>query len=195
MINRLFFTTSQGVTVVRAWRVINITERKEHEISNNKIINLRFRYCFENPSIRTQGIKMVYVSRLRTPNCMPTCITLIRLNPTDNESAARNVFLCCVRSNEEDRRGLRDDRPPICRGDVSIQREGWLWWWRHSRCRAYTLPLPPQHSLPDKILLETSPTPHPSGGDYWEINRSMISGSYYVKYENTVNNEIMSQTR
>lgn len=60
----------------------------------------------------------------RTPNCMPTCITLIRLNPTDNESPARNVFLCCVRSNEEDRRGLRDDRPPICRGDVSIQRGG-----------------------------------------------------------------------
>lgn len=62
-----------------------------------------------------------------TLNCMPTCITFIRirLNPTDNESpAARNVFSCCVRSNEEDRRGLRDDRPPICRGDVSIQRGG-----------------------------------------------------------------------
>lgn len=61
---------------------------------------------------------------LRTVCLLPTCITLIRLNPTDNESPARNVFLCCVRSNEEDRRGLRDDRPPICRGDVSIQRGG-----------------------------------------------------------------------
>lgn len=98
----------------------------------------------------------------RTSNCMPTCITLIRLNPTDNASPARNVFLCCVRSNEEDRRGLRDDRPPICRGDVSIQRGG---------CGddvtpgAGPTPSLPQHSLPDKILLETSPTPHPSGWD------------------------------